>query len=338
MDVKILEAAWNSFRSSCLKLTSNMVDPLIGKYFTLASFSAAIYKSMFMHHPIGIVPHGGYRNPKRTGQSWEGSAYLAYLNHQRELDGKPKLRCANNALTEVRIGPYKVDGVCPETGDVYEILGCYWHGHTNSADSCHWEERKMVHPTRRPLTFEDVNVQTMARIDQIRESGRPVHAIWTCEIKEQMATDPLLNSFMKDPEMQRRYRQPLDPGKAVFGGRVESFKPRMVLTPQQIIAGYTIEYVDFCSLYPFTQWAYEFTTNPHPTVIVERIKLEKLAKDRLKLLFFMEDNFGLCYCKVEPPQRLDFAVLPYRARDKTVFPLCRTCAEMDRSEVSKKYI
>ncbi len=122
MDVKILEAAWKSFRSSCLLLTNNMVDPLIGKYFTLASFSAAIYKSQFMHHPIGIVPHGGYRNPKRTGQSWLGSAYLAYLNYQRELEGKPNLICANNALTEVKIVPYKVDGVCPETGNVYAIL------------------------------------------------------------------------------------------------------------------------------------------------------------------------------------------------------------------------
>ncbi len=59
MDVKILEAAWKLFRTSCLKLTDKEVDPLLGQYFTLASFSASIYKSLFMNYPIGIVPYGG---------------------------------------------------------------------------------------------------------------------------------------------------------------------------------------------------------------------------------------------------------------------------------------
>ena len=122
MDVKILEAAWKLFRSSCLRLTDGQVDPLLGQYFTLASFSASIYRSLFMHHPIGIVPHGGYRNPRRTGQSWQGSAYLDFLNHERELAGRQPLICANNSPAEAKIGPYKVDGLCPETGDVYEIL------------------------------------------------------------------------------------------------------------------------------------------------------------------------------------------------------------------------
>ena len=122
MDVKILEAAWKQFRTSCLSLMEGQVDPLLGQYFTLASYSAAIYKSLFMHYPIGIVPHGGYRNPKRIGQSYQGSAYLDYLNHQRELEGKEALVCANNSPAEVKIGPYKVDGFCRETGDVYEIL------------------------------------------------------------------------------------------------------------------------------------------------------------------------------------------------------------------------
>ena len=63
MDVKILEAAWKAFRSSCLELTSGQVDPLIGKYFTLASYSAGIYKTLFMKHPIGIVPYGGEYPP-----------------------------------------------------------------------------------------------------------------------------------------------------------------------------------------------------------------------------------------------------------------------------------
>ena len=59
MDVKILEASWKLFRKSCLKLTENQLNPLVGKYFTLAAFSASIYKTLFMNHEIGIIPWGG---------------------------------------------------------------------------------------------------------------------------------------------------------------------------------------------------------------------------------------------------------------------------------------
>ena len=109
----------------------------------------------------------------------------------------------------------------------------------------------------------------------------------------------------------------------------------MVLTDEQIMRGYTIEYVDFCSLYPYVQWAFSYTTNPHPTVIVQRARLTQLMDNNAaQLMDMLENNYGLCYCTVVPPYRLAFAVLPYRARDKTVFPLCRTCAEQDDDEVS----
>ncbi len=102
--------------------------------------------------------------------------------------------------------------------------------------------------------------------------------------------------------------------------------------------GYTIEYVDFCSLYPYVQWAFSYSTNAHPTVIVERTQLSKLIENAAELEEFLNTNYGLCYCKVLPPQHLKFAVLPYRTRDKTVFPLCRTCAELDTIEVSGEKI
>ena len=118
----------------------------------------------------------------------------------------------------------------------------------------------------------------------------------------------------------------------VFGGRVESFKPRLTLTEDQISQGYTIEYVDFCSLYPYVQWIFSYTINAHPTVIVDRTKLNRLVQNQAELVRFLNTNFGLCYCKVLPPPHLNFAVLPYRTRDKTVFPLCRTCAEQDKND------
>ena len=100
--------------------------------------------------------------------------------------------------------------------------------------------------------------------------------------------------------------------------------------------GYTIEYVDFCSLYPYVQWAFSYTINAHPNVIVERTQLKQLTNDAAAMEEFLNDNYGLCYCKVLPPLNLSFAVLPYRTRDKTVFPLCRMCAEQDTIEVKRK--
>lgn len=112
---------------------------------------------------------------------------------------------------------------------------------------------------------------------------------------------------------------------------MEAFKMKMILTVQQILSGYTIEHIDFCSLYPFVQWWFEFTTNPHPTVMVEQGRLNQLVNNEAELATFFADNYGLCYCKVLPPHMLNFAVLPYRTRTKTVFPLCKKCAEEDIS-------
>ena len=64
----------------------------------------------------------GYRNPKRGSQSWQGSAYLDFLNNERAKEGLEPLVYANNAVREVAIGPYNVDGYCRQTSDIYEIL------------------------------------------------------------------------------------------------------------------------------------------------------------------------------------------------------------------------
>ena len=119
---------------------------------------------------------------------------------------------------------------------------------------------------------------------------------------------------------------------------MESFKSRMILTEEQIMQGYTIEYVDFCSLYPYVQWYFQFTKNAHPTVIVEKHQLNGLVQDAEALKQFLDFNYGLCYCRIVPPRRLTFAVLPCRINEKTVFTLCRTCAEEYINEVRKESI
>ena len=115
---------------------------------------------------------------------------------------------------------------------------------------------------------------------------------------------------------------------------MEAFKMRLTLTPEQIEEGWTIEYIDFCSLYPYVQWAFEYGVESHPAVITDRQHLDRLVQDEEVLMEFLTNGYGLCSCKVLPPEKLRFAVLPYRARLKTLFSLCKTCAEQDSSEVS----
>ena len=72
-------------------------------------------------------------------------------------------------------------------------------------------------------------------------------------------------------------------------------------------------YVDFTSLYP---WCNKNTYNVvgHPQIITENFG-------------DVSTYFGLIKCTVLPPRGLFHPVLPYRTRDKLMFPLCKTCAD-----------
>lgn len=77
--------------------------------------------------------------------------------------------------------------------------------------------------------------------------------------------------------------------------------------------GEKIKYVDFTSLYP---WTNKYCRYPlyHPQIITDNF--EDISK-----------YFGLCKLKILPPRKLYHAVLAYRCNGKLNFPLCRTCVE-----------
>ncbi|XP_063419197.1 uncharacterized protein LOC134702019 [Mytilus trossulus] len=74
-----------------------------------------------------------------------------------------------------------------------------------------------------------------------------------------------------------------------------------------------IKYVDFTSLYPWTNKYCRYPLH-HPEIITK--DFEELGS-----------YFGLCKVKILPPRHLYHAVLPYRCHGKLTFPLCRTCAD-----------
>ena len=61
------------------------------------------------------------------------------------------------------------------------------------------------------------------------------------------------------------------------------------------------------------------------------IKLRTMSLVILKIITENFDDistyFGLIKCTVLPPRGLFHPVLPYRTKDKLMFPLCKTCAD-----------
>jgi hypothetical protein len=75
-------------------------------------------------------------------------------------------------------------------------------------------------------------------------------------------------------------------------------------------------YYDFTSLYPYVQKKYRFPIL-HPMITRG---IDECSEIEIKTAF------GLIKCKILPPKKLLFPVLPYHTA-KLTFPLCRTCAE-----------
>ena len=72
-------------------------------------------------------------------------------------------------------------------------------------------------------------------------------------------------------------------------------------------------YVDFTSLYPWCNKSTEAVVG-HPEIITENFD-------------DISTYFGLIKCTVLPPKGLLHPVLPYRTKDKLMFPLCKTCTD-----------
>jgi len=78
-----------------------------------------------------------------------------------------------------------------------------------------------------------------------------------------------------------------------------------------------IDYIDVCSLYPYSNKYGEFPVG-HPEVILENFKpINKRSKP----------YNGLIKCAILPPKKLLHPLLPYRSKGKMLLPLCAKCAD-----------
>lgn len=203
----------------------------------------------------------------------------------------------------------------------YLILqGCFFHGCTVCFDS------HIVNPLNGTL-MGSLNRKTKETTEKLRLQGYTVIEKWEHEFVKEKKEDRELGSFISTHTVQER----LNPRDSFFGGRTNAI---------QLYYEGVAKYVDFTSLYPWvsciilktrffnTEWKIlflclclllqvnKYCDYPvgHPIIITENFK-------------DVDAYFGILKCRVLPPKKLYFPVLPYRANGKLMFPLCRTCVE-----------
>ena len=93
---------------------------------------------------------------------------------------------------EFRIGPYYVDGKS-DTNEVYEFLGCYFHG-------CPCQSSK---EDKRESKFQS----TMKRLEFLKQQGFEVITIWYCEYRQQLRENEEMRAFVRNglPHFYRKH-------------------------------------------------------------------------------------------------------------------------------------
>ena len=91
---------------------------------TISSICNKVFRTMFLKHDtVGIIPRGGYCMGDR--QSVEAIQWLAYIGQTRD----DVIHAGNGRKVHLpRVRNVKVNGYSPQTQEVFEYFGCYWHG------------------------------------------------------------------------------------------------------------------------------------------------------------------------------------------------------------------
>ena len=110
----------------------------------------------------------------------------------------------------------KVDGYCRETNEVFEYLGCFWHG----CPSCMPNRHTPIGKTTE--TLQGRYEETMARLQKLKDAGYNVVSIRGCEFRKLLLQNPGLEQelgshpYVKNSSINIR--------DALYGGRTEATK------------------------------------------------------------------------------------------------------------------
>jgi G:T-mismatch repair DNA endonuclease (very short patch repair protein) len=230
-------------------------------------------------------------------QSIEGLKWLAYIGRDKNI-----IHAGNGKKVHLAgVSNVKVDGYCEDTNEVFEYLGCFWHGCL-----CMPNRHSPIGSTNETLQnrYED----TMSQLQRIKNAGYNV-SVWGFEFEKQLRETPgLENELCSHPFVTQA---PINIRDALYGGRTEATK-----TYRKAVDGEEIQYVDVISLYPYICKYGKFPVG-HPKVYVGA----DCPNDLL-------EREGILKCKVLPPRKLYHPVLPYKSNSRLMLPLCSTCTDM----------
>jgi DNA polymerase type B, organellar and viral len=321
-DVTILRKGCIKYKEIIEEITNGINPYLVAN--TMAALTLFIFRNNYMPKNSMAIIDSNYGETDK--HSCVSLLWLGWLNKPERKNGK--IRTARHCGGEVAIpNPrpavldkngilrkrpnLKFDGFCEETNTVYEFYGCRYHGCSKCYDISFVPHKKdsRRYPGKEPRTPCERYYDTMDRAKSIRSMGYELVEKWECEFWNDVRSNPELAAYVD--KKKELIRPPMNPRDCVQGGRVEVFSMyyRCKAPTEQI------HFVDVVSLYPHVMRANEFPIG-HPVIITDNFSTHPTV-----------DYFGIIHCTVLPPRNLMYPVLPYPARSKLFFPLCRSCVE-----------
>ena len=117
-------------------------------------------------------------------QSAEAIQWLVYIGRTRN----DVIHAGNGREVHLPGVPnVKVDGYSPKTQEVFEYLGCYWHG-----CPCMPNRHKPIGNTK--VTMLSRNEETISRLRIIENAGYKFVSIWGCEFRKLFSENPGLEN------------------------------------------------------------------------------------------------------------------------------------------------
>ena len=136
------------------------------------------------------MPSGGY--VRRTAPDFKPDSRLScedmfnWMDFLMETEGSHILHKRNHT-SEVRIGPYLVDGYDPNTKIVYEYNGCWFHG----CSQCKQDQTELGKKRKE---------HTETKEKYLRQKGYKLRNMWEHEFKTLQKSDPKLKQFVRERE------------------------------------------------------------------------------------------------------------------------------------------
>ena len=281
------------FRDNWLKTTG--LD-CFTRSITLAMATMEAFKANYLkQNQIAIIPLQGYQPLRKA--SYLGQSWLDFIEKKRGIEIKREFKLRN----------YYADGFIERTKEVFEFYGCYFHG----CKSCYPIKRSYILNKVTNNDMEYLYNRTMEKEEYYKREGMILTTLWECQLNASLRSSKEMKSFFTENLRKlknRKFFPPIEPRRALYGGRVNASKLYHEVDPDE-----KLFYYDFTSLYPYCNKVKHYPLG-HPEIIRNPGKND------------ITDYEGLIFCKVLPPQNLYYAVLPMHINDQILYTLCYKCA------------